>query len=429
MEDISFTDIKEDTPVIEVESLCMKCERNGTTRIMLTKVPYFKEVILVHFQCPFCEYENNQVQYGGALEEKGAIYTCVLNSKEDYSRQIVRSEYATIRLHELDLELPNTSKRGVLTTIEGLLLRIIEDLSMEQAIRKIMQPEIHEKIEDLIAKMKDHLTRHNPLTISMDDPAGNSFIESLDPPSVDPKLTIKHYTRSEEQNASLGLHDTSEGVGSQRAEAESDSSTTDSVSVFHEPCYSCGVICETRMCLLKVPNFQEIVVMSTACEQCGYKNNEVKPTGSIAAKGKRITLHLKDGEDMSREVVKSDSCKVSIPELRFESILSAGKYTTVEGLLLDLIQNIQSRTPFLQGDSVPLSKREVVQTLVENLKKAVAVEPGHELTLVLDDPLGNTFVQALRPDGDDPNLIIAEYARSYEQNEEFGINDIKVDDY
>ena len=42
-----YVDINPENPVSEIESLCMNCEKNGTTRILLTKIPFFKEIILM----------------------------------------------------------------------------------------------------------------------------------------------------------------------------------------------------------------------------------------------------------------------------------------------------------------------------------------------------------------------------------------------
>lgn len=51
-------------------------------------------------------------------------------------------------------------------------------------------------------------------------------------------------------------------------------------------------------------------------------------------------------------------------------------------------------------------------------------------TLILDDPAGNSFVQALTDDyKDDTNLELHKYTRSFEQNEELGLNDMKVENY
>ena len=39
----------------------------------------------------------------------------------------------------------------------------------------------------------------------LDDPCGNSFIENPLAPSPDPVLSIKYYTRTEEQETELGI--------------------------------------------------------------------------------------------------------------------------------------------------------------------------------------------------------------------------------
>lgn len=53
-----------------------------------------------------------------------------------------------------------------------------------------------------------------------------------------------------------------------------------------------------------------------------------------------------------------------------------------------------------------------------------------KVTVVLDDPAGNSYVQALVDEGVvDPNLRIFRYHRSFEQNEELGLNDMKTEGY
>lgn len=52
------------------------------------------------------------------------------------------------------------------------------------------------------------------------------------------------------------------------------------------------------------------------------------------------------------------------------------------------------------------------------------------ITLILDDPSGNSYVQALTDDGSlDDRLKITRYTRNYEQNDELGINDMKTENY
>ena len=55
--------------------------------------------------------------------------------------------------------------------------------------------------------------------------------------------------------------------------------------------------------------------MATNCEGCGNRSNEVKSGGGVADRGKRITLKVQEPYDLARDVLKSETCELSIPEL------------------------------------------------------------------------------------------------------------------
>ncbi len=62
------------------------------------------------------------------------------------------------------------------------------------------------------------------------------------------------------------------------------------------------------------------------------RDAEIKPGGAISEKGCRHTFRVESKKDLSRDVLKSDSCAINIPELDFnmgEGTLG-GKYTTIE---------------------------------------------------------------------------------------------------
>lgn len=44
--------------------------------------------------------------------------------------------------------------------------------------------------------------------------------------------------------------------------------------------------------------------MSTNCDRCGYRDNEVKSGSAISPQGKRITLKVEDRDDLSRDILK-----------------------------------------------------------------------------------------------------------------------------
>ena len=50
-------------------------------------------------------------------------------------------------------------------------------------------------------------------------------------------------------------------------------------------------------------------------------------------------------------------------------------------------------------------------------------------TLILDDPLANSYLQNLYAPDPDPNMVIETYDRTFDENEELGLNDMKVEGY
>ena len=54
--------------VDEIESLCMSCGENGMTRMMIHKIPYFRELIIASFSCDECGERNNEVTFGGEIQ-------------------------------------------------------------------------------------------------------------------------------------------------------------------------------------------------------------------------------------------------------------------------------------------------------------------------------------------------------------------------
>ncbi|KAG9108042.1 nucleolar zinc-finger protein, partial [Ceratobasidium sp. 392] len=196
----------EERPLQEIESLCMTCGEQGTTRMMLTHIPYFKEVIVMSFRCEHCGNQNNEIQSAGTIREQGTLYTAKILARSDLDRQLVKSATCTLVIPELELTIP--ASRGQLTTVEGIIRDTVRDLQLDQPLRRIQEPETYEKIETLIGKMKDILGDDEdeeedestgpvektaakvdkPLaafTVQLDDPSGNSWVEfigSMDDP-------------------------------------------------------------------------------------------------------------------------------------------------------------------------------------------------------------------------------------------------------
>jgi zinc finger protein len=59
-----------------------------------------------------------------------------------------------------------------------------------------------------------------------------------------------------------------------------------------------------KMLDVKIPFFKEAIVMAFVCDECGFKNSEIKSGGAIAAKGRRLTLRVTEQEDLARDILK-----------------------------------------------------------------------------------------------------------------------------
>lgn len=204
----------------------------------------------------------------------------------DLDRQIVRSQACEISIPEFELTLP-PNERGRLTTVEGLLRDIVTDLGADQPLRRIQNEAAYVKIQEIIDGLKEVVDDYEDeedvesdkpvveklksdpvkktITITLDDPSGNSFLEFVGS-MADPKWSLKTYTRTLQQAASLGLavptgQETKGGedAGDQKgAEGEDESLDGKNDEIFEFPgvCPRCGLALATRMKKVSIPYFK-----------------------------------------------------------------------------------------------------------------------------------------------------------------------------
>ncbi|GJN23236.1 hypothetical protein PR202_gb10868 [Eleusine coracana subsp. coracana] len=387
------------TPLHEIESLCMRCGENGITRLLLTLIPHFREVILMAFECPHCGERNNEIQFAGQLQPKGCCYSLEVpaGQSEILNRQVVKSESATIKIPELDFEIPPEAQRGTLSTVEGIIMRAVDELQALQDERKKVDPQKAEAIDQFLLKLRSLGSGEAAFTFILDDPAGNSFIENPNAPSSDPLLSVKFYERTREQQAALGF--LAEPPTEQPTAVESNNAVLQ-----NDPHGSVGAVAGRRAIAQGNPD-------EVAAALCRYSApEELKPGGEIPAKGKKITLRVQNAKDLTRDVIKSDSASVKVPELELE--LASGT--------LGALERIHG---FQLGDSTLEWKKKKWEDFKERLSKLLSLQ--EPWTLILDDGLAASFIApATDSMEDDSQLTIEEYQRSWEQNEELGLNDM-----
>lgn len=430
----------DDSGVSEIESLCLSCYNQGVTRLLLTKIPFFREVIISSFQCDACGYSDCGIQSGTKVQDKGVRYTLMINSTKDFNRQVVKSDYASLYIPVIEFEQP-PSKRGEITTIEGIFTSVESGLQLMQAERQKEDPKNAAKIAEFIEKLVKLKEVITPFEIILDDPTGNSFVENPSAPVKDSCLDVFHYIRTRQQDIDIGcmVEETSENSSGETLEPSTRNACEESyipqslaneVLTFPTNCPSCSSLCETNMKLIDIPFFKQVVIMATVCDVCGKRDNEVKSGTGIEPTGTRITLRLTDASDLSRDILKSDTCAVRIPELELEMEEGTlgGQFTTIEGLLTQVKEQLQRTNPFVIGDSSKDNTRAKMAEFCARLQKVITGETLN-VHLILDDPTGNSYMQNVYAPEEDPEMTVEHYERSFEQNEYLGLNDMKTDNY
>ena len=148
---------------------------------------------------------------------------------------------------------------------------------------------------------------------------------------------------------------------------------------------------------------------------------------------------MTDEDDLTRDLLKSETCALNCPELNLDLTPGTlgGRFTTLEGLLSQVHDDLHSRiftsrknpngTLGEGGDSIDPESRVRWEKFFQGMKEAK--EGRRKFTLVMEDPMGASYLQNLYAPDPDPNLTIEEYERTEEQEEELGLRDMKVEGY
>lgn len=527
------------------DCFCPMCHGgNAKTMMLPTRIPMFREIIIMSLTCPDCHFKNSEISFGGTIQPQGERVTFhIHDEKNDESdsaaktngnntgcwkdRQIIKSDSASIIIPHLQFEIPPKTQKGVISTLEGVIKTAADTLEELQPERlRLGDVDNFHRCRHVIHKLRslvgcnidsddddEEQTQPQSFDIILDDPAGNSYIEACgSDPLNDPTLTKVKYARTPNQDMDLGLQPSmaareegcirdeepshsnvsnaapsTTGIEVMTSKATSQHSSTESrndeeggplgslsigrqeVMKFPSPCPSCTKPAETDMCVTDIPHFKEVIIMSLFCEHCGFKSNEVKGGGGIPKFGTKITIKINSSDDLAREVLKSDTAGIEIPELELELDEGGlnGLYTTIEGLMNKLHDRLKAANPFGVGDSASkhhigndgdateggksFSGMSPVQRKYAELLQSLSdMQHGKLLpfTLVISDPLSNSFVGpiprdairlALQAEKDDSRacydcyidsgMVIEEYERSNDQNDILGLSDMKVEGY
>ena len=353
---------------------------------------------------------------------------------------MVKNDCAIFKIEDLDLEMP--SGQGQLTNVEGILSKVLVELEADQPRRKEDNFPLYEALDGVIQKLRKMMNGSDfPFSISLDDPSGNSLIE----PSLsdkDAKYIRTDYPRTHAQNILLGLVADEEEDDAVKVSDALDGVDIVDGQIYEIPslCPGCSKNCTINIKKVNIPHFKEVIIMSTVCDHCGYTTREVKTGGEIPDKGQRITLRIENISDLSRDILKSETCALKSAELGLEVQPGTlgGRFTTVEGLLTQVrdqlhgqIFDVESRNggeSLAAGDSLRTESKEKWDDFFARLGQAIRVEI--RFSIILEDPLASSYVESLADEGqDDPQIVKEYYERTEEETDELGLADMKTEGY
>lgn len=116
----------------------------------MTRIPYYKELVISSFECPHCDFKNNQLDPAIEIKSQGVRMSLDVQNKEDLDRYVITTDYTSVQVLELDFEIPPMSQRSQVTTVEGIITKTISNLSEQKKVLDQTHPELAVKMEVVI---------------------------------------------------------------------------------------------------------------------------------------------------------------------------------------------------------------------------------------------------------------------------------------
>ena len=154
---------------------CTFCRTNNLTLMQHQReVPFFGKVLLFSMTCSNCKYHKADVE----LLEKNepAKWTIVVENEEDLKTRVIKSSQATVKIPHIMTIEPGEAANGYVSNVEGILRRVKHQL--ETARDGEDDNTKKKKLKNMLKKLQKVMWGQEKLTITIEDPTGNSAIVS-----------------------------------------------------------------------------------------------------------------------------------------------------------------------------------------------------------------------------------------------------------
>ena len=79
---------------------------------MLTRIPFYRDVVISSFNCEHCHCINNTIESANKIQDRGTRIKLEVVDAADLNRELVKSDYATLTIPSIDFEIPRMTQKG-----------------------------------------------------------------------------------------------------------------------------------------------------------------------------------------------------------------------------------------------------------------------------------------------------------------------------
>ncbi len=159
--------------ILEYEFKCPVCGSKFIVNEYLYDAPYVGNLVISSGTCPVCGYKWSDVRLAESKGPRRIIYR--VEEISDLNALVVRASTATVKIPELGVEIiPSYASQGYITTVEGIILDVLEKTKFICSSGEASEEKCREKIE----LFKKALNAEIRFTVEIIDPMGVSTIVS-----------------------------------------------------------------------------------------------------------------------------------------------------------------------------------------------------------------------------------------------------------
>jgi zinc finger protein len=154
---------------------CPMCNEKKLTLIEAERdVAFFGKVYLFSMDCENCKFHKADVETDKSGEP--VKITFEITSEKDLSTRVIKSSDATVKIPRVTTIEPGPASNGYVTNLEGIFNRVKHQIEVMRDTAE--EDEDRNKAKSLLKKIRRIMWGEEAITITIEDPSGNSAIIS-----------------------------------------------------------------------------------------------------------------------------------------------------------------------------------------------------------------------------------------------------------